>query len=276
MPRRRSRTGASLRVSNRVEKGLAVPLYRQTYELIRHRILGGEYKQGDQIPSENELCRELRISRVTLRESLERLSADRLIVKVPGKGTFVGLESASGVSSVKYAGFLEDLQYRMLNLKVVEVESRRMPPTAELRTRLQLAAGDSEIVVLKRLRHIENEPFSYTLNYLPVSIGDRINVGQLYKLPLLRILREDLGIPIVRAHETIAAAPATAEVARKLEIAALFPVLHVLRVMYTTNDRPLELVETFYRADKYHYSVNLARTRHGRRWRWKTEVETSA
>ena len=129
--------------------------------------------------------------------------------------------------------------------------------------------------MFKRLRHIDREPFSYTLNYLPTAIGDRINVDQLYREPLLQILRKDLRIPIVRAKETIAAAPASAEVARKLGIAALFPVMHVQRVMFTTRDRPLELVETFYRADKYHYSVSLVRTRHGRSWRWRTEVETS-
>jgi len=46
--------------------------------------------------------------------------------------------------------------------------------------------------------------------------------------------------------------------------------------MFTTSDRPLELVETFYRADKYHYSVNLVRVKRGNTWRWQTEVETSA
>ena len=59
-------------------------------------------------------------------------------------------------------------------------------------------------------------------------------------------------------------------------IPVLFPVMHMKRVMFTTDDRPLELVETFYRADKYHYSVNLVRVKRGNAWRWQTEVETSA
>jgi len=253
-----------------------VPLYRQVYELIRQRISSGEYHPGALIPSENELCRELKVSRVTLREGLRQLAQDRLLVKVPGKGTFVGLEPGRGLSPVKYAGFLEDLQERVLSLNVVEVETTRIAPTDELRARLHLGPDDHELVVFKRLRHIENEPFSYTLNYLPPAIGDRIDAEQLHKIPLLQVLREDLHIQIVRAHETIAASPASADVARKLGIPVLFPVMHMKRVMFTTNDRPLELVETFYRADKYHYSVNLVRVRRGKVWRWKTEVETSA
>ena len=56
----------------------------------------------------------------------------------------------------------------------------------------------------------------------------------------------------------------------------LYPVMHMKRLMFTTGDRPLELVETFYRADKYHYSVKLTRVKRHGQWRWKTEVETSA
>ena len=48
------------------------------------------------------------------------------------------------------------------------------------------------------------------------------------------------------------------------------------RVMYTTNDRPFELVDIYYRADKYHYSVNMVRVKRQGTWTWTTEVETSA
>jgi DNA-binding GntR family transcriptional regulator len=117
----------------------------------------------------------------------------------------------------------------MRNLAVVEVETARIPPTEELRARLRLKPEETSVVLFKRLRHIDREPFSYTLNYLPTAIGDRINVDQLHREPLLQILRKDLRIPIIRADETIAAAPASVEVARKLGIAALFPVMHVQR-----------------------------------------------
>ena len=41
----------------------------------------------------------------------------------------------------------------------------------------------------------------------------------------------------------------------------LYPVLHMTRIMYTTGDRPFELVDIYYRADKYHYSVNMTRVK---------------
>jgi GntR family transcriptional regulator len=276
MQTKRSRSVAHRSATSAIVRDAAVPLYRQIHELIRHRISSGAYAHGSQIPSENDLCRELRVSRVTLRDALRKLVQDRLLVKVPGKGTFVAPQPAKGLSRVKYAGFLEDLQERVLSLNVVEVDSARVTPGEDLRALLKLNPEDRELVVFKRLRHIDEEPFSYTLNYLRPAIGDRISVEQLYTVPLLKILREDLGIPIVRAHETIEAAPANPDVARKLGIPVLFPVMHMKRVMYTIKDHPLELVETFYRADKYHYSVNLVRVRRRGAWRWRTDVETSA
>ena len=56
--------------------------------------------------------------------------------------------------------------------------------------------------------------------------------------------------------------------------------MHMTRVMYTTSDRPFELVDIYYRADKYHYSVNMVRVKRqgsGRgRPRWKRPRDAAA
>ena len=259
----------------RLTRETGVPFYRQIEHLIRHRIASGEYQPGTQIPSENELCRHLNVSRITLREALRGLVEDHLLVKVQGKGTFVALKPPKRLAPVKYTGFLEEIEQRVRRMSVTDVEINRIPATPELREALDLAA-DAEVILIKRLREIDNEPFSFTLNYLPSHIGSRIRSKDLYALPLLRILQDDLKIPIVRARETVDAAPADPEIAQRLGIPLLYPVMHMKRLMYTSNDRPLELVETYYRADKYHYTLHLIRVKRQGKWTWTTEVETSA
>ena len=259
-----------------LRKELGVPLYHQIQHLLRHRIHSGLYPPGTQIPSEHELSRELEVSRVTLREALRELVRESLLVKVQGKGTFVASNPPKRLKPVRYTGFLEELQERVRKLKVTDVEVTQTPATPDLKAALELDAGTSALTLIKRLRHIDDEPFSYTQNYLPTAIGLRIRVKDLYSLPLLKILQEDLKIPIVRARETIEAAPADPDTARRLGIPVLYPVLHMTRVMYTTNDRPFELVDIYYRADKYHYSVNMVRVKRQGTWAWTTEVETSA
>jgi len=252
-----------------------LPLYQQIHHLLRHRIAIGEYPPGSKIPSEHELCRELAVSRVTVREALRELVRTDMLIKVHGKGAFVSADTPPRLQTVKYAGFLEDLQERVLKLTVTDVEMETVPATADISEALELERG-SDIVRIRRLRHIDDEPFSFTVNYLPVDIGARIRAKELYSVPLLKILQSDLRIPIVRAHETIEAVPADPEVAHRLGISVLYPVMHMRRVMFTSGNRPFEVVETFYRADKYHYSVTLVRVKRKGKWAWKTEVETSA
>ena len=260
---------------SRLTRDFGVPLYQQIQHLLRHRIAKGDYPPGSQIPSEHQLCRELAVSRVTIREALRKLVRADMLVKVHGKGTFVASDPPQRLSTVKYAGFLDDLQERVLKLRVTEVDVRPVASTPDLLALLGLN-GAPEVVRIQRVRHIDGEPFSFTVNYLPMEIGKRVRAKDLYSVPLLRILQDDLKIPIVRAQETIEAAPADPEVAQKLGIPVLYPVLHMKRVMFTTVDRPFELVETYYRADKYHYSVTLVRVKRKGQWTWKTEVETSA
>jgi GntR family transcriptional regulator len=252
-----------------------VPLYHQVEQVIRHRIATRQYGSGLQIPSEHELGRELKVSRVTIREALRELVRENLLVKVQGKGTFVAPDLPKAIQPIKYNGFLEDLYQRVQQLEVVNVDMARVPVTDKVRTILHLPATVNEIVQIKRCRHGNGEPFSFTVNYLPVEIGARIDASVLKTVPLNTVLERDLRIPVVRADETVEAAPANPEVAEQLGIPVLYPVMHVTRVMFTDRDRAFEVVETFYRADKYHYSVKLTRVKRNGKWTWSHDARAT-
>jgi GntR family transcriptional regulator len=252
-----------------------VPLYHQVEQVIRHRIATRQYGCGLQIPSEHELGRELKVSRVTIREALRELVRENLLVKVQGKGTFVAPDLPKVLQPIKYNGFLEDLYQRVDQLKVFSVEMARAPVTEKVRTILHLPPAVTEVVEIKRCRHVEGDPFSFTVNYLPADIGARVDPAVLKTVPLNTVLERDLKIPIVRAEETVEAAPANPEVAQQLGIPVLYPVMHVTRVMFTERDTAFEVVETFYRADKYQYSVNLTRVKRNGKWTWRHEARSN-
>jgi GntR family transcriptional regulator len=249
-----------------------VPLYHQVEQLIRHRVAKNQYPPGSQIASEHELCRELKVSRITVREALRELVREGLLVKVQGKGTFVSPDAAMPLPPIKYTGALEDVYERVLRLDVVDVQITRVPVPATLRQILGVPPEENELTCIKRLRNINEEPFSFTVNYLPVSIGDRVRKEDLFSVPLMAILEGDMKIPIVRAVETVEAAPADPEVSSRLRIPVLFPVMHITRTMYTERDKPFEVVETFYRADKYKYSVSLTRVQRDGKWTWSHDT----
>lgn len=249
----------------------AMPLYHQVEQLIRFRITKGEYRPGQQIPSESEFCRELGVSRITVREALRELVHEKILRKVQGKGTYVASHQAVGLPPIKYAGFIDEIYERVRKLSIKTVEMSNVPVTEDVRSILKLPPAVSEITRIKRLRWSGDEPFSFTVNYLPIDIGARIKPQELYTVPLLAMLEDDLKIPVIRAEETVEAAPADPEISARLGIPALYPVMHIKRIMFTKGDVPFEVVESYYRADKYQYSVTLSRVKRDGKWRWSPQ-----
>jgi GntR family transcriptional repressor for pyruvate dehydrogenase complex len=64
-------------------------LYEQIVSQIEQRILAGDLKAGDQLPSENELAKQFAVSRTAVREAIKALREKRLVEIRPGRGTFI-------------------------------------------------------------------------------------------------------------------------------------------------------------------------------------------
>ena len=83
MPSRPGRRTATASASE------AAPLYARVKRMISDAIHSGEWPSGHRVPSESELVREFGVSRMTVNRALRELTADGLLVRVQGVGTFV-------------------------------------------------------------------------------------------------------------------------------------------------------------------------------------------
>lgn len=72
-----------------IDRESAVPISRQLRELLLEQIDRGAIEPGERLPTEAELCDRLGISRTTVRKALAALTADGLLVRHPGRGTFL-------------------------------------------------------------------------------------------------------------------------------------------------------------------------------------------
>lgn len=61
----------------------------QIVEYYKQRILSGDWKVGEKIPSENQLCAELGVSRASIRSAVKELIGVGVLESVHGKGTFL-------------------------------------------------------------------------------------------------------------------------------------------------------------------------------------------
>lgn len=65
------------------------PTYKQLAAVLRSRIISGQYGPGDQLPSEKQLIDESGLARETVRRAIKLLRDQKLVVTLPGRGTFV-------------------------------------------------------------------------------------------------------------------------------------------------------------------------------------------
>jgi GntR family histidine utilization transcriptional repressor len=78
------------------------PAYQEIKDYILTRIHIGEWREGDQVPSENELAREFKVARMTVNRALRELTAEQVLTRVQGAGTFV--------ATPKYASTLVEIR----------------------------------------------------------------------------------------------------------------------------------------------------------------------
>lgn len=65
------------------------PLYRQVYDIVVRRVAQGVWRPGEALPSEQNLARELGVSQGTIRKVFDALTAEKVLERHQGKGTFI-------------------------------------------------------------------------------------------------------------------------------------------------------------------------------------------
>ena len=71
-------------------------LYKIIYDDLVEGIQSGKYPAGSKLPSEKELMDKYNVSRITSKKALEMLAERNVIVRMPGKGSYVLDESKAG------------------------------------------------------------------------------------------------------------------------------------------------------------------------------------
>src|ERR1700744_6083451 len=111
-----------------VSTGAGVPLHRQLFLVLHDEILRGAMAPGDALPTEQALCDQFGVSRITVRRSLADLAEQGYIERRQGVGSFVRQRVRS--DEVPLGGsYMEGLRQTQFQTSVDVVEhDRRMPP----------------------------------------------------------------------------------------------------------------------------------------------------
>ena len=231
---------------------------KRVYLVLRDRILSGAVRFGDRLPTENELAKAHRVSRVTVRRGLGELARERLIDRRPSAGTHVIYRPAPGPISADISGVLANLadMGRRTAVKLLSFDYVR----AEGAIAQALGVGPDQFLQRSvRVRLIDGVPFSYLTTHVPESVSVTFTEQELGTRPLLELL-ERAGVKVEHAHQRISAGLATSEVATRLQVHTGSPLIELVRVVYDETGRGVEHLHALYRPDRYSFEIDLVRS----------------
>jgi GntR family transcriptional regulator len=232
-----------------IDRGSKVPLYHQLYEILRGQIITGAWQPGDLVPPESQLVEAYDISRTTVRQVLDMLVNEDLVVRQRGRGTFVTQPTLNqGLSRI--ISFTEDMRQRGLMPGTRVLQAEIVPAELEVAERLAVTLG-AEMAHLKRLRLANDEPLSVEDSYLIHRFCPGVLDLDYARSPLRETLERRYSLRLSRAQQTIRAVGATKELGRLLGVRPNAPLLYIERISYTAQDVPVELLHVFHRGDRY-------------------------
>jgi GntR family transcriptional regulator len=209
---------------------------------------------GSPIPTERALATDFGVSRTTVRQALADLTAEGRLHRVQGKGTFAAEPKLA--QRLQLSSYTEDMraQGREPSSKLLEIEELVSEP--EMSKLLGIRSG-AKILRMRRLRLADNEPMALETTHLPLSRfrGLRKHIssgGSLYA-----VLREQFGVQMERAEETIETSLAGPQEAELLGADVGMPVLLLSRHSFGTDGKPVEFVRSIYRGDRYKFVTTL-------------------
>lgn len=233
-----------------IDRDGRVPIYHQVVMNIEQRVAAGEWDIGDRLPSERELAEAFKTSRTTMRQALTVLEQGGILRRERPGGTFViGRPEklaptinipVSFVKSLIMAGHATTIATSSI--------ARRKVPTTDIAKRLRLPK-DGFVIQFDRLVLVEGKPMANVCSLVPESICPALSDVTLIDDSIHTTILQLCGIRVVEADHWIESNLATTQVAESLDIEPGNAILQLVSVYYDDQERPIEYVTTYWRAD---------------------------
>lgn len=234
-----------------------ISYYVQLLEILKSKIENSEWKVGDKLPSEAELCAQYGVSRTVVRQALRELELDGNIYRRKGKGTFVTEVKIQEGLVQELLGFHQDMSARGKNVTTRVLNQEIIRANKKISTNLNISVDDP-VIWIKRLRYIDGEPLVLVSTYLPLTLCPQVANANL-EGSLYSYLKNSCNIELVSGHRIIEAVGATEEEADLLNCEVGDPMIFLRSVSFIENGTPIEFYEAVHKGDRSRFEVDLIR-----------------
>lgn len=230
------------------------PLYAQVRERLMRRLVEGDWVPGMLLPSEMELARQLNVSQGTVRKALDSMTADNLLLRRQGRGTYVAEPEESRILFQFFRLSPDEGSPSFPDSRVLSTSTAT--PTKTEKQGLDLDDSD-DVIRIERIRSLAGEPILIETLTLPANRFPDFDHLTIIPNNVYRLYSERWGITIGSAEERLKAIAASARDAVKLGCDQGEPLLLISRVARDLENRPVELRWSRCISRSIHYSVNL-------------------
>ena len=216
-----------------LDSNLPVSLQYQLREVLFEKLNSGEWKAGEMIPSEHELCEEYGVSRITVREVLKELVQSGYLKRKQGKGTFVSKPSveATLVSNYSLSADLKQKgcssEFKLICLDVVD-------PLPSKKDFFELADGEKLFEII-RTRTIKDEIYAWEKAYVPEKYLKDLTEEEIQSKGLYPSIKERTGLYPIEAEEKMEAVICPAYVAKQMNLPTNTAVFKIKRNTKSMN-----------------------------------------
>lgn len=154
--------------------------------------------------TETNLCNILNISRTTVRQCMDRLVDEGLLVRYRGRGSFIADPKMKRNINCLY-NFTENMRELGAVPTSVVIKSEVVEADQYIRDQLKLPPTQNKVFKLYRLRCANNEPILFEKAFVPYYLCERIEFFDFSTVSLYKVLSERYALNLYRATETIEA-----------------------------------------------------------------------
>ena len=215
-----------------VSAAAGVPLHRQLFLVLHDEIDRGVIAPGEALPTEQTLCDQFGVSRITVRRALADLAEQGYIERRQGVGSFVRQHGPADVSSAGRS-YMEGLRQTQFETEVDVVELGTRRPPRRVAEALETSGELLHIVRVRRQRRT-GEPLLVSDAWLPTELADTLTESALRRVPLYELL-SDAGVVTDRVRHEITAEIAGPRNAQLLDTAIGAALLRINRLVFVAD-----------------------------------------
>ena len=239
------------------------PKYLEISKAIIAKIESGELLPGDKVPSENELINMYKISNTTARKSLLEVELQGWASRIKGKGTFVlnrsedkHLTRMLGSFHAIKESFNENLIKEGFTPKNVTLEKTIIDNGISININGKNYIIEGKILKIRRLRYADDLLLKDETRYVSMSLCTRINLMELNQA-FLKIYEDKYHLQLDSVQRTLGVTIVYPEEENNyFENDLQLPVFILDSVVVCENQKVVEIEHSFYRGDKYKFSLH--------------------